>query len=324
VRWGDTMTVQGTGANTQILIDCQSTNVCALLSPNNGNMNSWTSISGPQDYTGVIGRSLQFGPTNTFWQKRKADRLEVSTYSTTAAPGSLTTSNAATYSFLPSSVGPIAIDFTRNVLGALNFSGNTNGADTLDLYDISNLNSPTLTARYFFPVTQQPNPNWIGQIVFGGGKVFAVDGNNGIVAFSEVSATQPDMRFDIATFCCTCTTDDHFCFPQFDHLNWISANGHYFALGSDNYRTNVEANGNVLAAYYDTFTTGFSTNTAQQKADSINQYVTNLFTTYGPRPDWVILNEISSSQWPANDTYRQWTTNVVHILATQYAYKVLI
>jgi uncharacterized protein (TIGR02597 family) len=324
VRWGDTLAVQGTGTNTQILIDCQSTNVCALLMPNNGNMNSWTSISGPQDYTGVIGRSLQFGPSNTFWQKRKADRLEMSTFSTTSSPGSLTTSNAATYSFLPNSVGPVGIDFSRNLLAALNFSGVTSGADALDLYDISNLSSPTLLSSYDFPTNQQPNPNWIGQIVFGGGKVFAVDGNNGIIAFSEVAGTQPDMRFDIGTFCCPCSTDDHYCFPQFDHLNWVSTNGHYLCLGTDAYRTNVEANGNVLAAYYDTFTTSFSTNTAQQKADSINQYVTNLFTSYGPRPDWVVLNEISSSQWPNNDSYRQWTTNVVHILATQYGYNVII
>ncbi|MDB6057944.1 MAG: large protein, partial [Verrucomicrobiales bacterium] len=70
--------------------------------------------------------------------------------------------------------------------------------------------------------------------------------------------------------------------------------------------------------------TGFSTNTAQEKADSIHQYVLSRYATNGPRPDWLVLNEISSSQWPANDIYRQWTTNVVHILATNYGYNVII
>jgi hypothetical protein len=40
-------------------------------------------------------------------------------------------------------------------------------------------------------VNQKPNANFIGQVVFGGGKVFAIDGNNGIVAFSIVDALSP-------------------------------------------------------------------------------------------------------------------------------------
>ncbi|EEF57793.1 glycoside hydrolase family 71/99-like protein [Pedosphaera parvula] len=197
VRWGDTLAVQGAGTNTQIMIDAYGTNVCAIFTPVNSSLTSWISRSGPQDYfPGSIGRSLQFGPTNTFWQKRKADRLEKSGFSIT---GSLGTSNLVAYTFLPGSTGPVGIDFTRNLLGAINYCGNTNGPDTLDLYDISNINSPVLLARVNFPVNQKPNANFVGQIVFGGGKVFAIDGNNGIVAFSIVDALPPTaIRF---TFC---------------------------------------------------------------------------------------------------------------------------
>src|SRR5206468_7243108 len=98
VRWGDTLAVQGTGTNTQIMIDAYGTNVCAIFTPANANLTSWISRSGPQDYfPGSIGRSLQFGPTNTFWQKRKADRLEKSGFS---IAGSIGTSNLAAYTFL--------------------------------------------------------------------------------------------------------------------------------------------------------------------------------------------------------------------------------
>ena len=189
VRWGDTLAVQGAGTNTQILIDAYATNVCVMFTPANSNLTSWSAKTGPQDYyPGSFGRSLQFGPTNTFWQKRKADRLEQSSFTITS---SLNTSNLAAYTFLPASVGPMGIDFTHNLLGAINYSGSTNGPDTLDLYDISNINSPVLLARGDFPVNQKPNGNYIGQVVFGDGKVFAIDGNNGIVAFSIIEALPP-------------------------------------------------------------------------------------------------------------------------------------
>src|SRR5439155_23546863 len=116
-------------------------------------------------------------------------------YSFTLA-STLNTTNLAAYTFLPGSRGPVAIDFTRKLLAALNYCGNTNGPDTLDLYDISNINTPTLLGRYNFPVNQKANANFIGQIVFGGGKVFAIDGNNGMVAFSIVEALpRSDIRF---------------------------------------------------------------------------------------------------------------------------------
>jgi hypothetical protein len=189
VRWGDTLAVQGAGTNTQIMIDAHGTNVCAIFTPANANLTTWISRSGPQDYfPGSIGRSLQFGPTNTFWQKRKAGRLEKSGFSMT---GSLATSNLVEYTFLTGSTGPVGIDFSRNLLAAINYCGNTNGPDTLDLYDISNINSPVLLARGNFPVNQKPNANFVGQVVFGGGKVFAMNGNNGIIAFSIIDALPP-------------------------------------------------------------------------------------------------------------------------------------
>jgi hypothetical protein len=134
----------------------------------------------------------------------------------------------------------------------------------------------------------------------------------------------PDMRFDVVTFCCDCT-GSLLCQTQFDHLNFPSANGHYIAMGTDTYRTNLLANGNLLAIYYNNFDSDYDTNvTAAQEASAINQYSLANFTSTGPRPTWLVLNEISSGNWPGNQTYRTWVENVVQTLATNYGYSVIV
>ncbi|MDB6027400.1 MAG: hypothetical protein JWM68_3623 [Verrucomicrobiales bacterium] len=187
VRWGDSLTVRGTGTNTQIIIDAQGTNLCAVLTPTNGSMTTWTSTAGTQEYFGgSIGRSLQFGTGNTFWQKRKGDRLQQSSF--TVSP--LVTTVVTNYNLFNSGVGPVTMDFTQNVFTAINYSTTTNRPDALEFYDSSTLYNATLLGSYDFPTNQQPNINVIGQAVFGEDKIFAIDGNNGVLALQIVSTPQ--------------------------------------------------------------------------------------------------------------------------------------
>ncbi len=182
-RWGDTMAVRGAGTNTEVLIDANSGTLAALLRPVDASMNSFSSASFSQSYgSGSIGRSLEFGASNTFWQKRKDARLQLSRYD----PGTQSSSVLSNYQNFPNSLGPVALDLSRNLLAGINFSANTNAPDTLDLYDISDFSQPLLIANHNFPANSQPNGNFIGQVVFAGNRVFAVDGNNGIVAFTLV------------------------------------------------------------------------------------------------------------------------------------------
>src|ERR1700691_4287187 len=82
----------------------------------------------------------------------------------------------------------------------------------------------------------------------------------------------PDLRFDVVTFCCDCSNSGSMlCTNQFNALNFPSTNGHYLAMGSDAYRTNLLANGNLLAIYYNDFDTGWPSITAAQMASAINQ-----------------------------------------------------
>jgi hypothetical protein len=141
---------------------------------------------------------------------------------------------------------------------------------------------------------------------------------------SALAQATPDLRFDVAWFCCPCYPDAHFCQTQLDHLNWPSPNGHYIAMSSDAHRADLAANGNLLAGYYNTLNDGWTTNSAAQQAAIINQYIVNGFTSTGARPDWLILNELSAGTWPGNATYRTWVRDVVHTLKYTYGYNVIV
>jgi len=138
-----------------------------------------------------------------------------------------------------------------------------------------------------------------------------------------------DRRFEIVTFCCPCSPDDHMCQTQFDHLNWATnasrPDGHFLAMGSDTHRPEIKANGNFLAAYYNDLNTGWTTMTGAQKADDIeNNYVIALFTSTGVKPTWLILNEISAGTWPGNQTYRTWVGDLVQRLKNTYGHEVIL
>jgi len=144
-------------------------------------------------------------------------------------------------------------------------------------------------------------------------------------AWVHLARATPDLRFDVVTFCCNCTnTGAMMCQPQFDHLNFPTLNGHFLAMGNDSHRADLQANGNVLAIYFNTLNDGWTTNTGASSAALIDQYATNLFSATGPRPDWVVLNEISSGTWPGNQAYRTWVRDVVHALHNTYSYSVII
>jgi hypothetical protein len=84
------------------------------------------------------------------------------------------------------------LDFSRSLLAGLAIAGVSNNApDTVALYDISDLSAPLLIATYNFPSNAMPNKNGVGQVIFAGNRVYALDGNNGIVAFDIVPPALP-------------------------------------------------------------------------------------------------------------------------------------
>ncbi len=143
------------------------------------------------------------------------------------------------------------------------------------------------------------------------------------VAVISLTGFCVERRFDVATLCCNCE-DYHYCESHFDHLNQRTAGGHCLVMGTDAHRSKITANGNVLAAYYDTLTESWKKMSGAEKADVIHQTVLKNFTKTGPKPGWLILNEISAGTWPAEEEYRRWVVAVASTLRHKYKYSVVI
>src|SRR2546423_2009402 len=151
-----------------------------------------------------------------------------------------------------------------------------------------------------------------------------------IVASSSVLFSSPalafDHRFDVCTFYTTPEgSPNHFTQQQFDRMNWVSPNGHQIMMGTDNHRSELSGAGNVLGAYYNTLTQLYtdSNHDATAAANTIRNYVTSNFTSTGPAPTWVSLNEISVSLWQNNATYRTWLRDTVTRLHDVYGQEVI-
>ncbi len=180
-RWGDSLAVRGSGANTEIIADAGTGTYAAILKPTDASRQVFTNAPFTESYPGSIGRSLQFGPTNTYWLKRKALPLQFQQYNLT----SQLASTLNVYSQLPATMAGITLATSQPLAAGVDYIGNaTNTPDAVALFEVSDWNSPMLIARYSFPANQFPNANFIGQTVFAGNKVFALDGNNGIMAFT--------------------------------------------------------------------------------------------------------------------------------------------
>ncbi|MDB6121373.1 MAG: Immunoglobulin I-set domain protein [Pedosphaera sp.] len=193
LRWGDSMDVRGAGTNTQVIIDEGGCLRGAILTPTDATMSAFTNVTFTEGYgAGSIGRSLQFTSTNSFWEKRKGLPLTLSSYDLNAG----TATTLATYNNFPATLGGVTLDTTRNLAVGVDYTGTTNTPDVVSLFEISNLNLPLFIARYNFPTNHQGNANFLGQCVFAGSKVFALNGNNGLVAFNIVapaSAVPPQL-----------------------------------------------------------------------------------------------------------------------------------
>lgn len=122
------------------------------------------------------------------------------------------------YSGFPNSQGALEIDFAQNLAAGLNFSSTTNAPDKVALYEVSDFATPLLIGEYPFPTNQQPNANFIGKTVFAGDRIFAVNGNNGIVAFDLVFPSGPALNISLVG------SDAHLSWPDGSYILQSSTN----------------------------------------------------------------------------------------------------
>src|SRR5687767_9889493 len=145
---------------------------------------------------------------------------------------------------------------------------------------------------------------------------------------SPLARGQADLHFDYTSF------ETGFGQAQFDVLNYPSINGNYMMTSTDNHRPEMVANGNALAEFYNNFNADYNHPTAErrtptQEAAHIDAYTRSNSTKNGARPEWLILNEISASQWqlnpgvPSLSEHRTWVIDTVTLLNDVYGYKVI-
>src|SRR5262249_48568095 len=203
LRWGDNLTVRGTGTNTRVLVDMtyfgstSGTNgYAAILSPTNSFMTNFSARwFVTTNFADTVGRSLEFDLTNNaIWQKGPDKPLIKVSYNPSVSLGGtrISATNVLALTNFPTGLLGVGLDLTRKLAAGV-FSNSQLGADTLNLYDISNSNAPVLVQQYSFPASpRNANNNRISQTFFKNDLLFTLDANNGIMVFRTVADTTPD------------------------------------------------------------------------------------------------------------------------------------
>lgn len=199
MRWGDNLTARGSGTNTQLLVDMTyfgattgTTGFAAILSPANPFMTNFTArwFTTTNFVTGV-GRSLEYDlANNAIWQKGASGALFKTTFNPAASLGGtrIASANVLVATNFPPGLMGVGLDALRNLAAGV-VSNSTATADSLNLYDLSDLSAPMLVAQYAFPTSPRAaNVNRISQTCFKNGLVFSLDANNGIMVLRVVGA----------------------------------------------------------------------------------------------------------------------------------------
>jgi hypothetical protein len=182
LRWGDVLACRGAGANTELILNSQDGVYGALLRPTDATLTTFTNF-GFFDSAGggSIGRSIQFGPTNTVYEKRKGVSLVYSRYDTN-------TQSSLAIGSVPSSgtLGGVFVDSAHKLAVGVDFVGSPSKPDAVSVYEVSDPSSPLFINSYSFPANQVANANVICETIVSGSRVFALDANNGLMAFNII------------------------------------------------------------------------------------------------------------------------------------------
>jgi gamma-glutamyltranspeptidase len=193
LRWGDSLAVRGAGTNTQVLVDMTffgttagTNGYAAVLSPSNRFMTNFVSKwFTTTNFETTVGRTLDFdSTTNAIWQSTPGKSLYRTTFDpkTTLGGNKIASSTIQVVTNFSISILGLGFDFTNKFAAGV-VSNSTTTADSLSLYDIGNLNAPSLLSQAVFPTNpRNGNNNAISQTIVKNGCVFSINGNNGILS----------------------------------------------------------------------------------------------------------------------------------------------
>ncbi len=190
-RWGDTLAVRGSGTNTQVLLANRGT-LASIFMPTDSSMAAFaphplTSDAG----TGSLGFGITFGAGDTFWGTAGANTngpLYQMQFNLTA--GTATKLRTLASPNFPGTITPIFYMPSSNLFAGITMVA---GADIIRLYNFSNPDSPVLQDRKAF-VTTNNNNTLSGALALGtNGVLYALDSDNGIMAFALTNAVSNDL-----------------------------------------------------------------------------------------------------------------------------------
>ncbi|HXG49460.1 MAG TPA: immunoglobulin domain-containing protein [Methylomirabilota bacterium] len=190
-RWGDSFDVRGEGIATQILLGTRSGTHAAILQTGDGVVFTSTPIQ-TDAAAGDFGLSVSFGSGDTFWGKASARPLRRIGFD--LASGTGTTLALFSADSFPSGLSVIGVDAGNFLMAGIA----RENSDNVRLFSILNTpDQPLWLDTEFYP-TDFPNDNATGAIDFGGGRLYALNSNNGIVAYSVTPpVVAPRLRYRI-------------------------------------------------------------------------------------------------------------------------------
>jgi hypothetical protein len=190
-RWGDTMSVRGAGANTQILLGSYSSANVLLFTTTDGTLFTPTLITVtnlPSGATAPFSSGIAFGAGNTFWAKggHYYDLREVA-FDPVAATGAVI-QDFSSGTQVPIDLPGLSVDVTNNILAGICLNDSPND---MQLYLLSgNSNAPSLFHQAFF-AANNANAQDNAVSVLKGGLGFGLDVNNGLVAIHYSAPPAP-------------------------------------------------------------------------------------------------------------------------------------
>ncbi len=234
LRWGDTLDIRGAGANTQILIGSGVTaNKVAIFTTTNGATFFPTVLNVNGASNGDFRLGVAFGPGNTFYGKQTGGALRFMSFDLAAATANLLQAYPSP-GVLPGNSWLLAIDSAHSLLASLTLPAISSVPQAVWLYDLFALSSTATNV----PLEVQPfstangNNLFAGAARFGGGRLYALAGNNGLMALNVKPAdgTANLLPLDPAVF----------------HEFWINIRANDSAPGNGTHTVEVYTDGSVM------------------------------------------------------------------------------
>jgi hypothetical protein len=194
-RIGDSFAVRGSGTATQCLAGTNAASSIyhfVLFTANQfGFMSEYpVTVAGAADR--AFSLSIAFGPNNTVWGKSNTGGITVAALTFDGGSAGATLLTTYDNSVIPTLGGALAVDGVNGFLAHIH----TGNSDNVRLYQLP-LPFPDPPPAGFtwldqeFYSTDNANDNNVGQLAFGSGRLFALNTNNGLAAYTIAGVEPP-------------------------------------------------------------------------------------------------------------------------------------